>query len=106
MGCDEPAEDVVFQTTCSACDKDPDCPVCEGEGFKEWHRCPNAVLEAEPEFLGEIEDAMLTYANYHAHHTLPAPGGVLDQTTSFLRFSAIVDGERAVWDEARREADK
>jgi hypothetical protein len=98
-GCDEPARQDVFRTTCPVCSGgNPDCTRCEGSGTAGYRRCPQSMVDAETRSL------MQTYAAYKAGF-LPAPGGWMDQARGWVRAIGVVEAEIGVI-EAKREAQR
>ena len=68
-------------------------------------RCPSAILSAAPAHeVQPILMAMQLYNQYDARQALPAAGGWLDQSPTFLALVSLVDGERAYWDRQREKA--
>lgn len=75
---------------------DPECPVCSG-GREPVYRCPRSHATAE------LDDAFHALDWVEAG-IFPVPGGLLDQSASFLAFAQIVAAERAAIDREEREA--
>ena len=101
-GCDATAEKPVFTISCE-CGGDPECELdeCE-EGRLYQYRCPNMLLR-ESGRMPEINQFMEAYFGYSERHILPDPGGLNDQSASFLAACRVADAERSSWDRERRE---
>ena len=97
-GCDRDADSPVFETTCPRCSGSDDaCDRCGGGGDATYLRCPQSMIDAETRAL------MQSYKHFKEGH-LPAPGGALDQSRSFLRCVQVIDSERGVIEEERARA--
>ena len=95
-GCDASSERPVFQVGCSACHgADYACPSCEGRGTIDLYRCPTGFLSAAGILTrNKIDLLMRAYHHYDSRHVLPAEGGWLDQTRSFVLGVEIIDAEK------------
>lgn len=109
-GCDAPARDVVFKTTCSTCGgsgcgPDPEWewpePRCV-DGLREHYRCMNATLQTSPS-AGSVRMFMDAYQAFDANGVLPVAGGLLDQTPHFVQGIRVAASERAQWEKIRTD---
>lgn len=89
-GCDAPARDAVFETSCPRCDGgDADCKVCGGTGQRRLFRCP-AVLARE----GWVIATMDAYYALDRFGTWPADGGFGAQSPWFISAVRLIENER------------
>ena len=104
-GCDDPADHVVWESSCPRCSGTlPDCGRCGGTGEVSYDRCPSAVIDKSGRGLQMTLDLLLrAYSHYDRRNVMPMSGGWLDQSRSFLCGVDLIDSERAWWDEIHRE---
>ncbi len=111
-GCDEPADEPVFRTTCAHCDgnkvvvADALCLACKGTGKKDHYRCMTAVMCESRIQRRRVQQLLTAYQAYDAHGVLPARGGLLNQTASFMEGCSIIDSERGRWERIRQGSTK
>lgn len=105
-GCDEPAAEAVTRITpCYACQgMRDDCDECRGTNEVDVFECPNRLVHREH------QDAVLAIVQME-HGILPAPGGLYDQSATFVEAVPLLMREVAHWrdvaiEQARREAAK
>ena len=105
-GCDKPAASPVFHIGCSACaGQDPDCEDCKGTGEIAMHRCPSALLDAEPDLSVGVGMLVRAYVQYDARHVLPCgKRGYMEHPATFTHGVEIIDSERARWERMRDDA--
>lgn len=104
-GCDESACDPTGYVHCHRCyGRDPECPECEGDqrGIPVYD-CPYRT--AAPTVLR----ALPFYANWR-NGLLPVPGGLLDQSASFVDAmrmldSEVAEAERVASEKARKQSE-
>jgi hypothetical protein len=99
-GCDEDAPRVVWESICPKCSgNDEGCVECDGKGYKDHHRCPNSIVRDAPKGTQVHIDLLIrAYMHYDTRNVLPAVGGWLDQTRSFLYCVDLIDSEKAYWE--------
>lgn len=98
-GCDAPTDEPVYNISCPCSGADPACPRCEGSGEIPQPRCPTMAMAEDRVWL---ERFMYAYLAWDARHTLPGPGGLVDQAATFVQAVAIADSERGVWERERQ----
>lgn len=98
-GCDTDAAQDLYTVTCAYCDGSMITP--EGErcvkctdrgpmrGKRGLRRCPTSHIDYA------ISDALRSYP-YLEGGRFPAPGGLMDQSPSFLHFASVLSSECAV----------
>lgn len=88
-GCDAPTESEQDRLPCFACNEDTahDCKRCDGARYVSLFRCPKAIRD--PEFDELVRVALWTRDG----GPLPAAGGTLDQSSSFMLARDIAIGE-------------
>lgn len=87
-GCDEPTENSQDALPCFHCNEDtPSCDACQGARVIPIYRCPKSIRD--PEY-----DELVRFALWSRDGgPLPAPGGTLDQSSSFMVARDIAIGE-------------
>lgn len=104
FGCDAPAGTVVFKASCSEhgkrCPKtDAISPKCKS-GERYFYRCPRKLVDGQP----TLERALRAFIFYDEHGTLPAAGGLLDQTATCVAAFEVFRSEKIQIENARAEA--
>ena len=104
-GCDAPAEYPVFDIGCSRCNgADYSCESCGGRGLIDLYRCPTGLLsDATPPLRSKIDLLMRAYFHYDKRNVLPAEGGWIDQTRTFLAGVEIIDAEKGRLERVRSD---
>lgn len=104
-GCDTETPEAQFLIPCVHCAGGgrPECPVCEGTGEEEVHRCPHAIVE---EWANEY---LLLHRAWPK--ALLQPGGIGDQPAVYVDAMWALDVakgriEREAAEEAKRRAER
>lgn len=88
---------MVFGITCPRCDgrRGGDCELCEGKGDQWMFRCPASLLSAD------VRGLLLAYGAFQ-NGILPDPGGLYDQSASFVHSISLLAAEKGELDEMER----
>ena len=99
-GCDAPASRSVWESGCPRCGgADSECARCGGKGVASHRRCPEAIIREAPRSTQAVIELLIrAYSHYDRRNVLPAPGGWLDQTKSFILCVDLIDAERGYWE--------
>lgn len=78
-GCDEPTEFEQARITCFECDEDTfGCPKCEDRRWTPLYVCPKSIRDRD------LEQVVRVALWSRDGGPLPAPGGTLEQSASFM----------------------
>ena len=67
--------------------------------MKQHFRCPRSIIKEAPKGTQVHVDLLIrSYMHYDTRNVLPAVGGWLDQTRSFLYCVDLIDSEKAYWE--------
>jgi hypothetical protein len=95
-GCDRPAAQTVFRTSCPRClGANSMCDRCGGSGEVDHRRCPASMID------DDVAEIAWAHQWLERAHVLPVAGGLLDQHPRFIRAVALIDQEHGKIEDER-----